>query len=56
MAEERQVMTSEPPFADMPEDRTDEMSFLEHLEDSVRVQVRIVRVRGDQVVQGDGLG
>lgn len=33
MTEERQVMTSDPPEAKQPEDRTDEMSFLEHLEE-----------------------
>lgn len=33
MAEERQVMASDPPKAKMPKDRTNEMSFLEHLEE-----------------------
>ncbi|MDR8392739.1 twin-arginine translocase subunit TatC [Aliifodinibius sp. S!AR15-10] len=31
--EEREIMTSDPPQATMPKDRTDEMSFLEHLEE-----------------------
>ncbi|MDX1636824.1 MAG: twin-arginine translocase subunit TatC [Balneolaceae bacterium] len=33
MAEDRQIMTPDPPKATMPENRTDEMSFLEHLEE-----------------------
>lgn len=66
MSNERQVMTSEPPEAGMPRDRTDEMSFLEHLEElrwhlikaiiGIGVGIVIAFIFGDFLVNNVMLG